>query len=750
MSDYGHDLRFGAFLTPTAHDPERVVELAVLAEESGLDLVTFQDHPYQPGFLDTWTLLTWVAARTSRVEISGNVLNLPLRNPAVLARAAASLDLLSGGRAALGLGAGAFLPAIAAMGGPALTAGESVTALEEAVEIIRGVWRAGDRTPLRVRGKFHRVDGAKRGPAPAHDIPLWLGAYKPRMLRLVGAVADGWLPSLNYIDTPNLQESNAIIDQAAREAGRDPREIRRLLNILTSESLSTQEWVDRLVPLALQDGISTFLLGSDDPDAIASFGREVAPAVREAVDRERARVGTPTGLVRPAAALALRRTGIDYDAIPTSLQGRAVEPGDREYEDLRSTYIWEGRPGLILRPADEAQVTDALAFARRQDVPLAVRSGGHGLSGRATNDGGIVLDLSALDSVEVLDRERRLVRVGAGARWGDVAARLAPHGLAIGSGDYGDVGVGGLGTTAGLGLLARSYGLTIDHVKAATVVLADGRTVRADADHHPDLLWGLRGAGASLGAVTSLEIEAAEVSDVVFAVFLHDASDTAGFLQRWGELVEGSPRKLTAFLTLTRQGGALIAQTLVMWADADTDAAVTALEPFLDLAPVLSQQAQLTSYAQVMARAHNPHRGQGGGTGELRSRSALVPHLDDRTAKALAAMFDDGHTGLAQVRSMGGAVADTPADQTAFAHRDRAFALSATIRPRTGTRAAEAARAWDEVGDDAIYLSFETHDHEAVLTRAFPPATLERLRQVKRTYDPDNVFHGNFTVTPAA
>ncbi|MFC5750736.1 LLM class flavin-dependent oxidoreductase [Actinomadura rugatobispora] len=744
MSHYGHDLRFGAFLNPTAHDPEQVVELAVLAEESGLDLVTFQDHPYQPGFLDTWTLLTWVAARTSRVEISGNVLNLPLRNPAVLARAAASLDLLSGGRAALGIGAGAFLNAVTAMGGPALTPGQSVTALGEAVEIIRGMWQTGDRTSLRVRGEFHRVDGAKRGPAPAHDIPLWLGAYKPRMLRLVGAVADGWLPSLNYIDTPTLKESNAIIDEAAREAGRDPREIRRLLNILTSERLSTQEWVDRLVPLALQDGVSTFLLGSDDPDAIAAFGREVAPAVREAVARERARAGMPTGAVRPAAALALREPGIDYDAVPPSLAARAVEPGDREYEDLRSTYIWKGTPGLILRPADEAQVADALAFARAQDVPLAVRSGGHGLSGRATNDGGIVLDLSALDSVEVLDRDRRLVRVGAGARWGDVAARLAPHGLAISSGDYGDVGVGGLATTAGLGLLARSYGLTIDHVKAATVVLADGRTVRADADHHPDLLWGLRGAGANLGAVTSLEIEAAGVGDVVLAVFLHDAADTADFLQRWGELVEGSPRELTAFLTLTRQGGTMVAQTLAMWADADTDAAVTALQPFLDLAPVLDQRAHLTPYAQVMARAHNPHRGQGSGPGELHSRSALVPHLDDRTAKALAAMFDDGYTGLAQIRSMGGAVADTPVQETAFAHRDRAFALSAVLRTRPGAQ-----EAWDEVGDDAIYLSFETHDHDAMLARAFPPATLERLRQVKRIYDPDNVFHGNFTVTPA-
>jgi alkanesulfonate monooxygenase SsuD/methylene tetrahydromethanopterin reductase-like flavin-dependent oxidoreductase (luciferase family) len=311
MPDYGHDLRFGSFLTPSSARPHRAVELAVLAERAGLDLVTFQDHPYQPAFLDTWTLLGWVAARTERVHLAGNVLNLPLRNPAVLARAVASLDLLSGGRIDLGLGAGGFLEAVAAMGGPALTAGQSVTALAEAMRIIRGVWRADDRSPLRVRGRFHRVDGAKRGPAPAHDVPIWLGAYGPRMLRLVGEEADGWLPSLPYLSSPSLREGNALIDEAAEEAGRDPREIRRLLNVMGGFGSSAEpfqgppdRWTDLLVPLVLEDGVSTFLLGSDDPRAVEVFAREVAPAVREAVAAERARAGTPSGGARPSAGTA--------------------------------------------------------------------------------------------------------------------------------------------------------------------------------------------------------------------------------------------------------------------------------------------------------------------------------------------------------------------------------------------------------------------------------------------------------------
>src|ERR1700748_3818932 len=140
MADYGHDLVFGTFLTPQTADPHAPVALARLSEQLGLDLVTFQDHPYQPSFLDTWTLLSWVAARTERVHLSGNVLNLPLRQPAVLARAAASLDLLSGGRVSLGIGAGGFWDAIEAMGGRRLTPAQGVDALDEAIDVFRGIW----------------------------------------------------------------------------------------------------------------------------------------------------------------------------------------------------------------------------------------------------------------------------------------------------------------------------------------------------------------------------------------------------------------------------------------------------------------------------------------------------------------------------------------------------------------------------------------------------------------------------------
>jgi alkanesulfonate monooxygenase SsuD/methylene tetrahydromethanopterin reductase-like flavin-dependent oxidoreductase (luciferase family)/hemerythrin-like domain-containing protein len=281
---YGHDLLFGSFLSPTADAPQQSVDLAVHCEAAGLDLVTFQDHPYQPRFLDTWTLLSYVAARTERIHLAPNVANVPLRTPAVLARSAASLDLLSGGRFELAVGAGAFWDAIEAMGVRRLTAGQSVDALAEAIEVIRQVWDAEARGGVRVDGEHHRVVGAKRGPAPAHPVPIWVGALKPRMLRLVGRLADGWLPSLFYLDSPNaLREMNAVIDEAATETGRDPRSVRRMLNVGAEHADA-----DFLTELALLHGISTFILASDDPRALAAFGEQVAPEVRRQVEAERA------------------------------------------------------------------------------------------------------------------------------------------------------------------------------------------------------------------------------------------------------------------------------------------------------------------------------------------------------------------------------------------------------------------------------------------------------------------------------
>lgn len=280
--DYGHDLQFGTFITPRNSPPRAPVELARLSERLGYDLVAFQDHPYQPRFHDTWTLLSYVAATTTTIQLAPDVANLPLRPPAVLARAAASLDLLSGGRFSLGLGAGGFWDAIEAMGGRRLTPGQAVDALAEAIDIMRGVWDPDAGVPLR-GGEYYPVHGAKRGPRPAHPIPLWIGARGPRMLRLTGRKGDGWLPSLGYLTPIDLAAANARIDDAAADAGRDPRAVERLANVAGSES------IDDLVRLALEHGISTFISTGDDPDEMQRRAAEVNPAVRAAVAAERAR-----------------------------------------------------------------------------------------------------------------------------------------------------------------------------------------------------------------------------------------------------------------------------------------------------------------------------------------------------------------------------------------------------------------------------------------------------------------------------
>ncbi|WP_239138065.1 LLM class flavin-dependent oxidoreductase [Sphaerisporangium rufum] len=306
MADYGHELLFGTFITPQADQADRVVALARLTEQAGLDLVTVQDHPYQARHLDTWTLLSVIAAGTGTVRVVPNVANLPLRPPAVLARAAATLDILSGGRVELGLGAGAFWDGVAAMGGHRLDPAQAVDALAEGIEVIRAIW-AADGGTVRVDGTYHRVKGAHPGPAPAHDIGVWVGAYKKRMLALTGRLADGWLPSSPYAGPGELPAMNARIDEAAAEAGRRPADVRRLYNITGSFTGPgtgfldgpAPGWAEQLAELTLDQGISGYILMSDDPDTIRRFAAEVAPAVRELVTAGRAGHRTPA---EPAAA----------------------------------------------------------------------------------------------------------------------------------------------------------------------------------------------------------------------------------------------------------------------------------------------------------------------------------------------------------------------------------------------------------------------------------------------------------------
>jgi alkanesulfonate monooxygenase SsuD/methylene tetrahydromethanopterin reductase-like flavin-dependent oxidoreductase (luciferase family) len=217
----------GISVIPYADSLERTRELVRLADEGGLARVGIQDHPYQRHFFDTWSLIATLLAETSRISFFTDVASLPLRPPAVMAKAAASLDVLSGGRFELGLGGGALPDLISNFGGPRRTPGETVETVEEAIEVIRLLW-SGERS-VSYNGKHYRLNDARPGPLPAHPIGIWLG--RPRMIRLTGIKADGWLPSLGVLSREELRAGNARIDEAAESAGRDPRSVRRILNV---------------------------------------------------------------------------------------------------------------------------------------------------------------------------------------------------------------------------------------------------------------------------------------------------------------------------------------------------------------------------------------------------------------------------------------------------------------------------------------------------------------------------------------
>ncbi|MEV4199567.1 LLM class flavin-dependent oxidoreductase [Micromonospora globbae] len=752
-ANYGHRLEFGTLVTPVATSPATPVALARRSEELGYDLVAFRDDPDQPAHLDIWTLLAWVAGRTERIHLAASVRSVPLRSPAVLARSAASLDLLSGGRLELALGVGDAPEAVEAMGGPRLDPHQAVESVGEALDVIRDMLDTDRQDALRYSGAHHRLAGAERGPLSAHHIPFWLDGDDGRLLRLVGTKADGWLATLDRTGPDGLRAGNKIIDEAAREADRDPAEIRRLVTI-SGVFADTRRgfldgppaaWVEDLLPLVVEDGVGTLVVATDDTGTMERFAREVVPALREAVDRALP-APLPRTVGRSAAVRAKRRPGIAYDEVPASLADTAVEPGDVAYARVRSNYLRGGAPGLVLRPRTPAEVADALAFARaHRHLPLGVRSGGHGISGRSTNDGGIVIDVGALNEIEVLDRATRRVRIGPGARWMDVAAALHPYGWALTSGDYGGVGVGGLATAGGVGWMARKHGLTIDHLRAVEMVLADGTRVRASETENPDLFWAVRGAGANFGVVTAFEFEVDEVGPVGWAQFALDASDPVGLLTRWGAAVEAAPRDLTSAIIMgpPRMGQPRVAQVMAMVDSDDPETIVRQLQPLADVAPGYDQQVVLTSYASVMANATDgPHHGQG----EPITRSGFVDHITPDFAEAAARLLASGVVYFFHIRSVGGAVNDVAPDAMAWSHRGANFHVTAFGRHRGRLDAL-----WDELlgtHQRGLYLSFETDPRPERLRDAFPPATLDRLRALKSRYDPDRLFHDNFAITP--
>lgn len=729
MTNYGHPLRFGVEVLGT-EPPDEAIDLAVQAEGLGYDLVGFGE-PSDDG-LDAWTLAAWAAARTSRAQVAVTRLRASaenaIRRPAsTVARAAASLQLLSSGRAVLTLGS---------------TSGtdHDIAALQEAWSVVAALQDTA-RTRVSSPGTQHRLDGAEPGPIVERAVPIWLQGSDAAVVRLAGQVADGWMVDLDDVSTTELRELNAILDQAAVEAGRDPREVRRTVTVSARDALDATS----LITLVVEHGVGTFLLRVDDStdttDAavlLEKFTR-VASAVREGAEQALPPDALASRRMRRADVRARRHADIAYDEVPEDLAETAVEPGDPAYAKVRSTYLRGGAPGLVLRPSSVAEVVSALAYARgHRHLPLGIRSGGHGVSGRSTNNGGLVIDVGALNDITVLNEAERLVRIGPGARWRDVAKALQPYGWALSSGDYGGVGVGGLATAGGIGFLSRKHGLTIDHLRALEIVLADGRIVRASNTENPELFWAARGAGANFGVGVAFEFVVDEVAEVGWAQLAFQAADPAAYLKEFGRVVADTPRDTTPFLIL----GQGVAQLMAVVDSADPDVIVGQLEPFARIAPLVQQQVVIAPYAAVMNMfPESPQNGRG----EPVSRSALVREITPAFASASADLMASGASHWYQIRTVGGAVADVPADATAYAHRDASFSLTVM-----GSNAQRLDKWFEPVRrhSDGLYLSFESDRHPDRITDAFPPAALARLRRLKSELDPHNLFQDNFNIAP--
>jgi alkanesulfonate monooxygenase SsuD/methylene tetrahydromethanopterin reductase-like flavin-dependent oxidoreductase (luciferase family) len=288
MSESGRGPSFGYFLVPNAADP--LLETAREVERLGLDYVGVQDHPYQRRYLDTFCLMAAILATTTTLRVFPDVANLPLRPPAVLAKTAATLDVLSGGRFELGLGAGSFWDAIEGYGGIRRSPGESLDQLAEGIEVIRRVW-SGDRN-LRFEGDYYHLRGVHSGPVPAHDMGVWVGAYRPRSLHLTGRLADGWVPSIRPDLLARLAEMNARVDDGAAEAGRDPDDVRRVFNVNGSITDGRSEgflngpvaqWTDELSSLVVDHRAQVIVFwaaGGEEHEQLRRFAQEVVPATR--------------------------------------------------------------------------------------------------------------------------------------------------------------------------------------------------------------------------------------------------------------------------------------------------------------------------------------------------------------------------------------------------------------------------------------------------------------------------------------
>jgi FAD/FMN-containing dehydrogenase len=455
-------------------------------------------------------------------------------------------------------------------------------------------------------------------------------------------------------------------------------------------------------------------------------------------------------------------TTISIPDLRKEFQDRVIAPGDTEYDKARTVFYGgvDRRPAVIIRPVDANDVARIVNLARESGLDLAVRSGGHSIVGHSVTEGGIVIDLANMKGLEI-DPESRTAWAETGLNAGEVTTAAAAHGLAVGFGDTGSVGIGGITLGGGVGYLVRKYGLTIDNLLAAEVVTADGQIRHVDGQTHPDLFWAIRGGGGNFGVATRFKFRLHEVPSVVGGMLILPATPEtiAGFVAA----SESAPEELSGignvmsapsmpFLPPEAHGKLIIMAFLVYAGDAE--AGQRALAPFRALATPLADMLKPMSYPEI----YPPEEGGDAYHPVAVARTMFMDKIDLDVAKTILEHLQASTAMMkvVQLRVLGGAMARVPVDATAFAHRKSKIMVNIAAlyqnpdeKPTHEAWVAEFAAAIKQ-RDEGAYVNFLGDEGEAGIRAAYPGPTWDRLAEVKARYDPTNLFRLNQNIAPAA
>ncbi len=456
--------------------------------------------------------------------------------------------------------------------------------------------------------------------------------------------------------------------------------------------------------------------------------------------------------------MSTRSTALPIPDLREALHGRVIAPDDDGYDEARTLFYggMDRRPAAIARAADATDVAHVISLARESGVELAVRSGGHSIAGHSESDGGITLDLSEMRMLDI-DVEGRTAWAEAGVPAGEYTTAAGAHGLATGFGDAGSVSVAGITLGGGVGFLARKHGLTIDDLLAADVVTADGELVHADAESHPDLFWAIRGGGGNFGVATRLRFRLHEVGTILGGILILPATPETilGFVDQ----ADAAPEELSTIANVMKAPpmpflpeeahGQLVILAMLTYAG-DVDAGEAAVAPFRNLAEPVADMVRAMSYPEMYMPEEEGYHPIGV------ARSMFVDALDREAAESIVGELKSSTAQLAvtQIRVLGGAVARVPAEATAFAHRNRRIMMNVAALVGQADEVPEhdawAARLAADLRDgDGVYVNFLGDEGPARVREAYPGPTWERLRAIKRQYDPTNLFRLNQNIPPA-